>query len=123
MKNIIDSMNVKVDICKRCQDEKKVNKFGLCESCAAEVDYEYSPVSYKDENYIKPADLFELINRLRLTESRNKKAYINALVDMGVISVRNDYRNMNQRLGHKILRSGSYYDESESKQGDDDLPF
>lgn len=42
MKNIIDSMNVKVDICKRCQDEKKVNKFGLCESCAAEVDYEYA---------------------------------------------------------------------------------
>lgn len=49
MKNIIESMQVKVDICKRCQDEKKVNKFGLCESCATEVDYEYA-VLYRIKN-------------------------------------------------------------------------
>ncbi|WP_240841366.1 hypothetical protein [Acidaminobacter sp. JC074] len=42
MKNMMESMYVKVDVCKRCEDEKKVNKFGLCESCAAEVDYEYA---------------------------------------------------------------------------------
>lgn len=28
--------------CKRCSDEKKVNKFGLCKTCQEEVDYEYS---------------------------------------------------------------------------------
>jgi len=28
--------------CKRCDDEKTVNKFGLCNSCQDEVDYEYS---------------------------------------------------------------------------------
>lgn len=28
--------------CKRCEDEKTVNKFSLCKSCQDEVDYEYS---------------------------------------------------------------------------------
>ncbi len=42
MKNMMENMHVKVDVCKRCEDEKKVNKFGLCESCSAEVDYEYA---------------------------------------------------------------------------------
>jgi hypothetical protein len=31
-----------VSKCKRCEDEKSVNKFGLCKSCQEEVDYEYS---------------------------------------------------------------------------------
>ncbi len=42
MKNMIENMQVKVEVCRRCKDEKKVNKFGLCESCSAEVDYEYA---------------------------------------------------------------------------------
>jgi len=42
MKNMIENMKVKVEVCRRCKDEKKTNKFGLCESCAAEVDYEYA---------------------------------------------------------------------------------
>ncbi len=42
MKNAIENMQFKVEICKRCEDEKKVNKFGLCKSCAAEVDHEYA---------------------------------------------------------------------------------
>lgn len=42
MKNIIENINANISICKRCEDEKKVNKFGLCESCSAEVDYEYA---------------------------------------------------------------------------------
>jgi hypothetical protein len=28
--------------CKRCEDEKSVNRFELCKSCQEEVDYEYS---------------------------------------------------------------------------------
>ena len=35
--------------CNRCEDEKSVNKFGLCESCQDEVDYEYS-ILYKINN-------------------------------------------------------------------------
>lgn len=42
MKNAIDNMQFRVEKCKRCEDEKKVNKFGLCKSCAAEVDHEYA---------------------------------------------------------------------------------
>jgi len=30
------------DKCNRCEDEKKVNRFGLCESCQEKVDHEYS---------------------------------------------------------------------------------
>lgn len=42
MKNTINEMQFKMNVCKRCEDEKKVNKFGLCKSCAAEVDHEYA---------------------------------------------------------------------------------
>lgn len=30
-----------VDVCKRCNDEKKVNRFGLCRACQEQVEYEY----------------------------------------------------------------------------------
>lgn len=33
---------MKKGICKRCNDEKKLNRFGLCEACQDEVDYEYA---------------------------------------------------------------------------------
>ena len=33
---------MKKGICKRCNDEKKLNRFALCESCQDEVDYEYA---------------------------------------------------------------------------------
>ncbi len=49
MNNILDNMNLKVENCRRCGDEKKVNKFGLCEACAAEVDHEYA-VMYRVKN-------------------------------------------------------------------------
>ncbi len=42
MKNVVKGNQFKVDYCKRCGDEKKVNKFGLCKGCENEVDYEYS---------------------------------------------------------------------------------
>lgn len=42
MENMITDMNTKVAMCKRCEDEKQVNKFGLCESCSAEIDHEYA---------------------------------------------------------------------------------
>ena len=29
MKNLIENMYVKVDVCKRCEDEKKVNKYAV----------------------------------------------------------------------------------------------
>ncbi|MCK5764089.1 MAG: hypothetical protein KAH05_08215 [Clostridiales bacterium] len=31
-----------IEKCKRCEDEKSVNRHGLCKSCQDEVDYEYS---------------------------------------------------------------------------------
>jgi len=33
---------VKVGACKRCEEEKKVNRFGLCKTCNQEVDREYA---------------------------------------------------------------------------------
>ncbi len=33
---------VKVGVCKRCEEEKKVNRFGLCKTCNSEVDREYA---------------------------------------------------------------------------------
>jgi len=52
MKNIVNSTQFKVDVCKRCEDEKKVNKFGLCKSCQVEVDNEYAVLyRIKDMEY------------------------------------------------------------------------
>jgi hypothetical protein len=31
-----------VETCKRCGDEKKVNKFGVCETCDHEIDGDYA---------------------------------------------------------------------------------
>lgn len=42
MKKVNYENQFKVAVCKRCHDEKKVNRFGLCESCQSEVDYEYA---------------------------------------------------------------------------------
>ncbi len=42
MNKLFNDFNVKTGMCKRCEDEKKVNKFGLCESCAQEIDQEYA---------------------------------------------------------------------------------
>jgi len=33
---------VKVGASKRCEEEKKVNRFGLCKTCNQEVDREYA---------------------------------------------------------------------------------
>jgi len=33
---------VKVSVCKRCEEDKKVNRFGLCKTCNSEVDREYA---------------------------------------------------------------------------------
>ena len=61
--------------------------------------------------YVKPGELNDLIRKLQLTETRNKKAYINALVEMGVITAKNDFRITERRLGHKVLRGRDYYSE------------
>lgn len=42
MKEPIKGNQFDVSFCKRCGDEKKVNKFKLCKSCQSEVDYEYA---------------------------------------------------------------------------------
>lgn len=50
--NIIKNSNFKLDGCKRCQDEKEVNKFGLCKACQMEVDHEYGMLySIKNMDY------------------------------------------------------------------------
>lgn len=42
MKKAVRDNQFKVAVCKRCHDEKKVDRFGLCQTCHAEVDYEYA---------------------------------------------------------------------------------
>ncbi len=43
MKKIVNRNEIKViNTCKRCNEDKKVDKFGLCEMCEMEIDYEYS---------------------------------------------------------------------------------
>lgn len=42
MKEAVKDNQFDVTYCKRCGDEKKVNKYGLCKSCESEVDYEYA---------------------------------------------------------------------------------
>lgn len=44
MKNKSSDAVFKVDNCNRCGDEKKVDKFGLCQECQQEVDYEYATI-------------------------------------------------------------------------------
>ncbi|MBN2897141.1 MAG: hypothetical protein JXO44_00090 [Clostridia bacterium] len=41
-KSVQDNEFKTVAVCKRCHDEKKVDRFGLCQTCHAEVDYEYA---------------------------------------------------------------------------------
>lgn len=36
-----NDVRIKDDACKRCNDQKKVNRFGLCKSCEDQVDEEY----------------------------------------------------------------------------------
>lgn len=42
MKDAIKGNQFEVKFCKRCGDEKKVNKFSLCKSCERDVDQEYA---------------------------------------------------------------------------------
>lgn len=84
-------------------------------------EYKFRPIEIKNDKYVKPGDLNELIKQLGLSETRNKKAYINALVEAEVITPRNDYRMNNRRLGHKILRKSSYYPEEAAGIGEE--PF
>lgn len=42
MDKMVKGNDIRIDKCKRCGDEKQINKFGLCKSCDTEVDYEYS---------------------------------------------------------------------------------
>ncbi|MDK9710833.1 hypothetical protein [Acidaminobacter sp.] len=38
-----------VEVCKRCGDEKKVNRFGVCETCDHEIDNDYAGIyGYKE---------------------------------------------------------------------------
>ncbi len=42
MRDVVKGNQFEVTFCKRCGDEKKVNKFTLCKTCESEVDYEYA---------------------------------------------------------------------------------
>lgn len=42
MKDVVKGNQFEVKFCKRCGDEKKVNKYNLCKTCETEVDYEYA---------------------------------------------------------------------------------
>jgi uncharacterized membrane protein YvbJ len=42
MRDVVKGNQFEVKFCKRCGDEKKVNKFNLCKACESEVDYEYA---------------------------------------------------------------------------------
>jgi len=42
MRDIVKGNQFEVDFCKRCGDEKKVNRYGLCQVCEEEVDTEYA---------------------------------------------------------------------------------
>jgi hypothetical protein len=39
-----DNERNKVKNCNRCEDLKRVNKFGVCEDCQLEIDREYSQI-------------------------------------------------------------------------------
>ncbi len=41
-----------ISVCKRCEEEKKVNRFGLCKQCNGEVDREYAVMyGFKNMEY------------------------------------------------------------------------
>jgi len=42
MRDVVKGNQFEVKFCKRCGDEKKVNKFNLCKTCQTEVDYEFA---------------------------------------------------------------------------------
>jgi hypothetical protein len=42
MDKIMKNSNMKVDTCRRCHDQKELNKFGLCKACQMEVEHEYA---------------------------------------------------------------------------------
>ena len=42
MRDVVKGNQFEVKFCKRCGDEKKLNKFNLCKTCESEVDYEYA---------------------------------------------------------------------------------
>ncbi|MBK6912116.1 MAG: hypothetical protein IPH10_14505 [bacterium] len=88
----------------------------------------YDPTEYRDEFYVKLQDIRAAINFLGLRSTSTIKAYTEALVRMGVISMRSDHKNNKQQLGFKILRPKSYYvdpktDDQAKSEESDNLPF
>ena len=77
---------------------------------------------WKGDKYVMPSQIHELIKKLHLNETRSKKAYINALVEMEVITANNDYHTTHKRYGHKIIRPRSFYPE-DGAIGEVDPPF
>jgi len=49
MEKYISKDQWNVETCKRCGDEKKVNRFGVCDSCDHEIDNDYAGLyGYKE---------------------------------------------------------------------------
>ncbi|MBK8129523.1 MAG: hypothetical protein IPK53_11700 [bacterium] len=69
----------------------------------------YDPTEYRGEFYVKLQDIRAAISFLGLRSASTTKAYTEALVRMGVISMRGDFRNNKRQLGFKILRPKSHY--------------
>ncbi|HEY3295657.1 MAG TPA: primase-helicase family protein [bacterium] len=71
------------------------------------------------EWYVQQKDIRRLIERLRFKGNSNPKAYINELQNMGVISHKDDYRNSLERLGYRILRDKSHYDNEQDNTNEE----
>ncbi|MBK6912133.1 MAG: hypothetical protein IPH10_14590 [bacterium] len=69
----------------------------------------YDPTEYRGEFYVKLQDIRAAISFLGLRSASTIKAYTEALIRMGVISMRSDSKNNKRQLGFKILRPKSHY--------------
>lgn len=88
----------------------------------------YDPTEYRGEFYVKQQDIRAAISFLGLRSASTIKAYTEALVRLGVISMRSDHKNNKRQLGFKILRPKSYYvdpkpDDPTEGGESDKLPF
>jgi hypothetical protein len=63
----------------------------------------YDPTEYRGEFYVKQQDIRAAINFLGLRSASTIKAYTEALVRLGVISMRSDHKNNKRQLGFKIF--------------------
>jgi len=79
----------------------------------------YDPTEYRGEFYVKLQDIRAAISFLGLRSASTIKAYTEALVRMGVISMRSDYKNNKRQLGFKIHRPKSYYADQNSGEPTD----